>query len=104
MVLSRLILDAADRIVQTPSQLIETYQYGPDVAPIAHHEDESVPVWARMFYGPQTWPDQSALPEFRGAMQSGKKSSLHTRRCLENPEKKKERSEKVRYEKEHKRF
>ena len=78
-VLSRLILGAADRIVQTPSQLIETYQYGPDVEPIAHHEDESVPVWARMFYGPQTWPDQAALPEFRGAIESLTESylSLH---------------------------
>lgn len=59
-----------DAIVQTPSQLIETFQYGPDISPaVADHTDESEPIWRRMFYGPQTWPDEDALPEFRGVVE-----------------------------------
>ena len=40
-----------DPVVQTPSQLIETYQYGIDTAPVGEHDDRSQPIWKRMLQG-----------------------------------------------------
>jgi len=51
--------------VQTPSQLVDTFQYGMDPEEASAYEDESAPVWRRIFYGRNTWPDPAALPGFR---------------------------------------
>ena len=60
-----------DPIVQSPSQLIETYQYGPDQPPaVADHKDPDEPIWKRMLIGPQTWPDERVLPEFRATIEA----------------------------------
>lgn len=56
--------------VQTASQLVNTFQYGLEREPVARHDDNSVPQWKRILYGPNTWPDASALPGFRPAVEA----------------------------------
>jgi isopenicillin N synthase-like dioxygenase len=70
--------------VQTAGQLLESYQYGPDLAQpaVADHTDASEPIWRRMFFGPQTWPDERALPEFRGAIENLCESYLELHHAL----------------------
>jgi isopenicillin N synthase-like dioxygenase len=72
-----------DPIVQTMSALIETYQFGPDLEPaVADHTDQSEPIWKRMFHGPQTWPNEQALPEFRGTINNLTQSYLDLHHML----------------------
>ncbi len=46
-------------------QVIENFQYGFEQAPLCAHDDPSVPLFKRLFQGPNTWPDGDALPGFR---------------------------------------
>ena len=45
--------------------------YGPEAEPRADPNDETVPAWQRIFFGPNTWPgketadDHDPLPGFR---------------------------------------
>lgn len=50
-------------------QIIEAFQYGFDSEPEAMPDDTSVPVYKRLFRGPNTWPDEEALPGFRPAVE-----------------------------------
>jgi isopenicillin N synthase-like dioxygenase len=70
--------------VQTDGQLLESFQYGPDLEEpaVADHTDASEPIWRRMFFGPQTWPDEQALPEFRGAIENLCESYLELHHTL----------------------
>ena len=45
-------------------------QYAFDSKPVAEHDDVSVPVYRRLFRGPNAWPDASALPGFRPCVTS----------------------------------
>jgi len=49
-------------------QVIEAFQYGFDRSPVAAHDDTSVPIYKRLFRGPNTWPDSERLPGFRPAV------------------------------------
>ena len=69
-----------DPVIQTPSQLIETYQYGVDTPPVGEHDDRSQPIWKRMLHGPQTWPDE--LPTFRAAIEDLTASYLELHHAL----------------------
>ena len=44
-------------------QVIENFQYGFEQPPLAPHDDPSVPLFKRLFQGPNTWPDADTLPE-----------------------------------------
>ncbi len=46
-------------------QVIESFQYGIDEAPLCAHDDESHPIHERFFRGPSTWPEPEVLPGFR---------------------------------------
>ena len=46
-------------------QVIESFQYGFDEAPLCAHDDESRPIHERFFRGPNTWPDSEKLPGFK---------------------------------------
>ena len=46
-------------------QVIESFQYGFDEAPLCAHDDESQPIHERFFRGPNTWPDSERLPGFK---------------------------------------
>ena len=37
-------------------QVIENFQYGFEQAPLCAHDDPSVPLFKRLFQGPNTWP------------------------------------------------
>ena len=47
----------------------EAYQYGFHAEPVAAHDDVSVPVYFRLFRGPNTYPDEDIFPEFRPAIE-----------------------------------
>ncbi len=47
------------------AQVIESFQYGFDEAPLCAHDDESQPIHERFFRGPNTWPDSERLPGFK---------------------------------------
>ena len=46
-------------------QVIESFQYGFDEAPLCSHDDESQPIHERFFRGPNTWPESATVPGFR---------------------------------------
>ena len=46
-------------------QVVESFQYGFDEAPLCAHDDESKPIHERFFRGPNTWPDSATLPGFK---------------------------------------
>jgi len=46
----------------------EAFQYGFECEPFAKHNDRSVPVYKRLFRGPNTWPEN--LPKFRSSIES----------------------------------
>lgn len=46
----------------------EAFQYSFDTAPDAAHDDATVPVWKRLFKGPNTWPDAARFPDFKPAV------------------------------------
>ena len=48
----------------------EAYQYGFDCEPVAAPDDTSVPVYKRLFRGPNTYPDEETFPDFRPAIDS----------------------------------
>jgi isopenicillin N synthase-like dioxygenase len=50
------------------AQVIEAFQYGFDNAPLAAYDDRSVPLWKRVFRGPNTWPEEKDLPGFKPAV------------------------------------
>ena len=39
----------------------EAFQYGFEAAPLAAHDDTSVPIHKRLFRGPNTWPDARSV-------------------------------------------
>jgi isopenicillin N synthase-like dioxygenase len=43
----------------------EAYQYGFDQEKIADHDDKTVPIYKRLFRGPNTWPDAHKFPDFK---------------------------------------
>ncbi|MDG1836895.1 MAG: 2-oxoglutarate and iron-dependent oxygenase domain-containing protein [Pseudomonadales bacterium] len=51
-------------------QVIESFQYGFDEAPLCAHDDESYPLHERFFRGPNTWPDAEKVPGFRPFLES----------------------------------
>ena len=46
-------------------QVIENFQYGFEQAPLCAHDDESQPLFKRVFTGPNSWPESDTLPGFR---------------------------------------
>ena len=46
-------------------QVIEAFQYGFEQEPLCEHDDKTQPIHRRLFRGPNTWPDERALPGFR---------------------------------------
>jgi len=51
-------------------QVIESFQYGFDEEPLCAHDDESYPLHARFFRGPNTWPEAEKVPGFRPFLES----------------------------------
>ncbi len=47
----------------------EVFQYSFDREPLAAHADASVPLWKRVFRGPNTWPTENAVPDFRPSVE-----------------------------------
>lgn len=48
---------------------IELFQYGFEKTPIAEPSDESVPLYDRIFRGPNTWPETDDVPGFQPAIE-----------------------------------
>ena len=46
-------------------QVIENFQYGFEQEPVCAHDDDSQPIYKRLFVGPNTWPKTDSLPGFR---------------------------------------
>ena len=50
-------------------QVIESFQYGFDEAPLCAHDDESQPIHERFFRGPNTWPESATVPGFKPTLE-----------------------------------
>ena len=46
-------------------QVIENFQYGFEQEPVCAHDDDSQPIYKRLFVGPNTWPKTDEMPDFK---------------------------------------